>query len=178
MSVAFRRDSDEEHLEPKFERPIPAGPNFVTARGLAQIRANIVALEALLPGLAEETEIAVAKRDLRYWRARQSTAQIVDRAAGKSFAFGHTIGFRLNGQDRSITIVGHDEAEPTAGLLSYSAPLSRAMVDAEVGSQRCSLPNSSCAAVIAMIVASRVGTPGMPPIGVISIRAGSIRAGP
>ena len=33
MSVAFRRESDEEHLEPKFEIPIPVGPNLVTARG-------------------------------------------------------------------------------------------------------------------------------------------------
>ena len=30
MSVAFRRESDEEHLEPKFELPIPPGPNYVT----------------------------------------------------------------------------------------------------------------------------------------------------
>ena len=37
MSVAFRRESDEEHLEPKFELPIPPGPNLVTARGLALI---------------------------------------------------------------------------------------------------------------------------------------------
>ena len=37
MSVAFRRDGDEEHLEPKFEIPIPPGPNLVTARGLALI---------------------------------------------------------------------------------------------------------------------------------------------
>ena len=36
MSVAFRRDSDEEHLEPKFELPIPAGPNLVTLRGLGR----------------------------------------------------------------------------------------------------------------------------------------------
>ena len=30
MSVAFRRDSDEEHLEPKFELPIPPGETVVT----------------------------------------------------------------------------------------------------------------------------------------------------
>ena len=27
MSVAFRRESDEEHKEPKFEIPLPSGPN-------------------------------------------------------------------------------------------------------------------------------------------------------
>ena len=37
MSVAFRRESDEEHLEPKFELPFPPGPNLVTPRGLALI---------------------------------------------------------------------------------------------------------------------------------------------
>jgi hypothetical protein len=26
MSVAFRRESDDEHMEPKFELPIPPGP--------------------------------------------------------------------------------------------------------------------------------------------------------
>ncbi len=33
MSVAFRRESDEEHKEPRFELPIPPGPNLVTERG-------------------------------------------------------------------------------------------------------------------------------------------------
>lgn len=36
MSVAFRRDCDEEHLEPHFELPIPPGPNLVTPR-IAQV---------------------------------------------------------------------------------------------------------------------------------------------
>ena len=39
MSVAFRRESDEEHLEPKFELPIPPGPNLVTPRGAELTRA-------------------------------------------------------------------------------------------------------------------------------------------
>ena len=40
MSVAFRRESDEEHLEPKFELPLPPGPNLVTSRGLKLIEAR------------------------------------------------------------------------------------------------------------------------------------------
>ena len=47
MSVAFRRESDEEHLEPRFEIPIPPGPNLVTARGLEQITARVAALEEI-----------------------------------------------------------------------------------------------------------------------------------
>ena len=46
MSVAFRRESDEEHKEPRFELPIPAGPNLVTARGLALIDDQVRVLEA------------------------------------------------------------------------------------------------------------------------------------
>ncbi|RZJ83240.1 MAG: nucleoside-diphosphate kinase, partial [Massilia sp.] len=41
MSVAFRRESDEEHLEPKFELPIPVGPNVVTPAGPALLAAEV-----------------------------------------------------------------------------------------------------------------------------------------
>ena len=53
MSVAFRRDSDEEHLEPKFELPIPLGPNLVTARGLELLETKVAELEAALPALTD-----------------------------------------------------------------------------------------------------------------------------
>ncbi|HEY6814163.1 MAG TPA: nucleoside-diphosphate kinase, partial [Croceibacterium sp.] len=54
MSVAFRRESDEEHLEPKFELPIPPGPNLVTARGLALIAGRVAALEAGIAAAADD----------------------------------------------------------------------------------------------------------------------------
>ena len=133
MSVAFRRESDEAHLEPKFELPIPPGPNLVTARGLAQIRARVAELEATLSGLADEDAIKAARRELRYWSTRQSTAQLMDKANGSRVSFGCTVTFQMNRKQRAITIVGDDEADPAAGLLSYSAPLSRALMDAEAG---------------------------------------------
>ena len=133
MSVAFRRDGDDEHLEPKFELPIPAGPNLVTARGLAQIDDKVAALETALAGAEGETEIAALKRDLRYWHTRQTTAERMDEPDGSRVAFGTTVNFTLNGQQRAITIVGSDEADPAAGLLAFSAPLCRAMMGSEVG---------------------------------------------
>jgi len=133
MSVAFRRDGDEEHLEPKFERPIPPGPNLVSPRGLAQIETKVAELEAHLPTLIDEAEITAARRALRYWRTRQATAQLLPPPAGNSVAFGCRISLRMNGQERAITIVGDDEADPASGLLAYSAPLCRAIMDAEVG---------------------------------------------
>ncbi|BBE33361.1 GreA/GreB family elongation factor [Sphingosinicella microcystinivorans] len=133
MSVAFRRESDDEHLEPKFELPIPPGPNLVTARGQAQIRAQVAELEAVLQGLSDEDAIKATRRDLRYWRNRQATMQLMEEADGARVAFGSTVTFRLNGTERTVTIVGNDEADPAAGLLSFSAPLSRTLMEAEPG---------------------------------------------
>ena len=65
MSVAFRRDSDEEHLEPKFELPVPAGPNWVTARGLELIGETVRRLQQELALATEDAKIAAIKRDLR-----------------------------------------------------------------------------------------------------------------
>jgi transcription elongation GreA/GreB family factor len=133
MSVAFRRESDDEHLEPKFELPIPPGPNLVTARGQAQIRARVAELEAVLQGLSDEDAIKATRRDLRYWRNRQATMQLMEGVDDTRVGFGSTVTFRLNGTGRTVTIVGHDEADPAHGLLSFSAPLSRALMGAEPG---------------------------------------------
>lgn len=133
MSVAFRRESDDEHLEPSFELPIPPGPNLVTARGLELIRARVTELESRLAAPADEAETKARRRELRYWSTRQATAQVVDRPDGSHVAFGCTVTLRMNGQERTVGIVGDDEADPAAGLLSFSAPLVRAMMDAEVG---------------------------------------------
>ncbi len=137
MSVAFRRDGDEEHLEPKFELPIPPGPNLVTARGLALIDAQVSALEARLAALAaepaEETAIAACKRDLRYWQTRQVTAELAQVPSGAVAEIGTTVTFRLNGKPRVLAIVGHDEADPAAGRIAFSAPLARALMGAGAG---------------------------------------------
>ncbi len=133
MSVAFRRESDEEHLEPKFEIPIPPGPNLVTARGLALITDRIAACEAVLPALQDDSEIKNAKRDVRYWRTRHATAQLMLPAHSGRVEFGNRVTFRLNGAERTAMIVGVDEADPAQGLLSFSAPLIRAMMGAEPG---------------------------------------------
>ena len=134
MSVAFRRDGDEEHLEPKFEIPIPPGPNLVTARGLVQIGERLADLEARLTGEpGDEAAIAALKRDLRYWQTRQITAELVPDPAGDCVEIGTTVAFRHNGKQRVLAIVGDDEADPASGLVSFSAPLSRALMGAEPG---------------------------------------------
>ena len=133
MSVAFRRDSDEEHLEPKFELPIPPGPNLVTRRGLALIESRIDALEATIAAADDALATDAAKRDLRYWRTRQATARLAPPPDPGVAAFGTHVAFRLNGAERAVRIVGDDEADPAAGLVSFSAPLARALIGAEPG---------------------------------------------
>jgi len=133
MSVAFRREGDEEHLEPKFEIPIPPGPNRVTARGLELIGERIAELEAQLSGLTEEAEINAAKRDLRYWQMREITAEVVPPADGSVVDFGTRVTFRLAGKEQTLAIVGHDEADPARRLIAFTAPLSRALMSAEPG---------------------------------------------
>ena len=133
MSVAFRRDGDDEHLEPSFELPIPPGPNRVTARGLAQICARLAAAEAHVAALSDADAIKTARRDLRYWQTRHATADLMPVPDGDMVAFGTRVSFTLNGKARSVAIVGDDEADPAQGYLAFSAPLARAMMDAEVG---------------------------------------------
>lgn len=136
MSVAFRRESDEEHLEPKFERPLPPGPNLVTARGLALIASRIVELDEALRASDPSDEVGTAelKRDLRYWRARQASARLTPAAPGDEAAFGSRIAYRTaDGADATIDIVGQDEADPGAGRIAYSAPLARALIGTGAG---------------------------------------------
>jgi transcription elongation GreA/GreB family factor len=133
MSVAFRRESDEEHKEPRFELPIPSGPNIVTARGRALIDDQVRELEAQLDGLEGEEARAPLLRDLRYWHTRQTTAEVAALPEAGVAAIGSRVRFRMGGREREIEIVGHDEADPAAGRIAFQAPLAAAMIGAEEG---------------------------------------------
>ncbi|MCJ2186044.1 GreA/GreB family elongation factor [Novosphingobium beihaiensis] len=133
MSVAFRREGDDEHLEPKFELPIPPGPNLVTARGKALIDAKVAELTARVAEPLDEGALTAAKRDLRYWQTRQVTAEVQPEPDGSVVAFGTRVTFLLNGKERVLGLVGDDEADPAAGLVAFSAPLARALMGAEEG---------------------------------------------
>lgn len=133
MSVAFRRESDEEHKEPRFEIPLPPGPNLVTARGLALIVTRVEALEAQVSAETDETRLAEARRDLRYWRTRQATAVLAPPPPQDEAALGSRVTFRLGGEVRTIDIVGDDEADPSSGKIAFSAPLARALIGGGAG---------------------------------------------
>ena len=133
MSVAFRRESDEEHLEPRFELPIPPGPNLVTARGLRLIGERVAALEAETRDLPDGERRTERLREMRYWRQRLATAEVAPSFAGDEVAFGARVRFRREGREQAVTVVGHDEADAAAGLVAFTAPLARALMGAAVG---------------------------------------------
>ena len=133
MSVAFRRESDEEHLEPKFELPIPPGPNFVTPDGLAQIEARVGALEAAVAAGGSDEELKAIKRDLRYWHQRQSSALLAPVPASGTVGVGTKVVFTLRDKRQTMAITGHDEADPANHKIAFSSPLARALLGLSAG---------------------------------------------
>ncbi|MCY7398652.1 MAG: GreA/GreB family elongation factor, partial [Sphingomonas bacterium] len=133
MSVAFRRESDEEHLEPKFELPIPPGPNYVTPAGLAQIEARVAALEAALAAGGTDDALKALKRDLRYWHQRHSSVIPAPPPAHGVVGIGSTVTFTLRDKPQVMTITGHDEAIPAQGKIAFSSPLARALLGLSSG---------------------------------------------
>lgn len=134
MSVAFRRDSDEEHLEPRPELPIPPGPNLVTQQGLALIEARVTELEAARDAATAEEEIKAIDRDLRYWRNRRASAQVTAFAGGDTIRFGARVTYvDTDGKTHRVDIIGADEADPGAGSIAFTSPLGRALIGAGEG---------------------------------------------
>lgn len=133
MSVAFRRESDDEHLEPTFELPLPPGPNLVTARGRQLIADRITALEGEIEATGDAEAVKKLRRDLRYWQTRRATAIETRPRDDGAIGFGSRVTFTLAGKQRAVTLVGDDEADPAEGSIAFSAPLARALMGAEAG---------------------------------------------
>lgn len=133
MSVAFRRESDEAHLEPTFELPIPPGPNLVTPRGTALIADKLAALASALAAERDEEATKKLRREQRYWQTRRATAIETAPRDDGIVGFGSRVTYALAGTRRSVELVGDDEADPAAGKLAFSAPLARALMGAEAG---------------------------------------------
>lgn len=150
MSVAFRRESDEEHLEPRFELPIPPGPNLVTPRGYALIAARANDLEGLLATDLAEDERKATLREARYWRSRLASAQLAPTPDGSSVTIGTTVTITGDGSARTVYIVGHDESDPAAGRIAFNAPVARALLGCEVGDEA-DLPGTGGTVVVTSI---------------------------
>lgn len=78
MSKAFVREEDAENFEPLPDWPVLKAPNDVTPEGLIEshIDAEQQAL-AVVQAAGDRAAIAVATRELRYWKSRRATAHVI-----------------------------------------------------------------------------------------------------
>jgi len=138
MSRAFVREADTDTVDALPDRPISPHPNFVTHTGVAKIDARLRELEATRStALAanDRTALAGVERDLRYWKQRRSSARIIEPpAAPEIVRFGVTVRLRFDeGAERRYQLVGEDEADPPAGLVSWTSPVGSALIGRQAG---------------------------------------------
>jgi transcription elongation GreA/GreB family factor len=143
MAVAFTREEDYEAQAADLpDRPLSPHANLVTPSGLeaietalAEARAAYAAAQAAGGVSTDRTAMARATRDLRYWSARRASAQLTEPLpAQDQVQFGRTVRIeREDGREQTFRIVGEDEADPAAGMISYVSPLARAMLGKAVG---------------------------------------------
>ena len=138
-------------------------PRFITPDGFARIRAEyeqlfgverpkvveIVSWAASLGDRSENADYLYGKKRLREIDRRlqhlsriMKQAKVVDPAkqgleARDQVRFGATV--ELADEDdnrRTLTIVGDDETDASAGKIGWSAPIARALVGARLGDER------------------------------------------
>jgi transcription elongation factor GreB len=136
-------------------------PRFITPEGFRRLKAEyeelfsverpkiveVVSWAASLGDRSENADYLYGKKRLREIDRRlgflarvMKAAKVVDPAEQPSrdqVRFGATV--ELAGEDdnrRTLTIVGDDEADASAGRIGWSAPLARAFIGAKVGDER------------------------------------------
>src|SRR3546814_19349075 len=102
MSVAFRRESDDEHKEPAFELPIPVGPNLVTPRGLRLLGEEIARLEAAIAAETDEEARKKLQRPPRYFHTPQATAAVQAPPRADVAGLRRRPRYPLHGTDRAV----------------------------------------------------------------------------
>ena len=134
MNKAFIKESDDAPRPLLEERQVSSAPNLVTPRGARLIKDQVRAIEDKYAAEADPVIRSELRRDLRYWLARQSSMQIVAQNRDhNTIGFGSRVTLQRGTSILTITIVGEDEADPKAGLISWTAPLARAIDGAKVG---------------------------------------------
>jgi len=144
MSRAFVKEDDANTSGEELpERPQSPHPNYVTPAGLTLLQAQLAELQAQRQeqmanpdGILAEEHLKPVQRDIRYYQERIERAIVIDLASQPrdKVAFGAVVTtVDDDDQDRRFTIVGEDEADPSAGKISWVSPLASALVGASVG---------------------------------------------
>ena len=138
MSRAFVKEQEDAQGLELPDRLISEHANLVTPEGLRQIEVEVARLSADLAAARtsqDRAAAALAARDLRYWTARLTSAEVVSPPRDDTHVhFGSTVTIkRDDGRRQTFRVVGEDEAEPAKGTIPYVAPLARALVGKAVG---------------------------------------------
>ena len=153
MSTASEDDDDAEGA------PLPGGKFYMTPHGNALLRQGFAALKAerhrvveivaWAAGNGDRSENADYKegkrrlreidRKLRFTERRLAYAEVVDPARQTQLDrvfFGATVTY-VSGddQERTIAIVGVDEADMAQGKVSIASPIARALLKARAGDE-------------------------------------------
>ncbi|MFZ1071566.1 MAG: transcription elongation factor GreA [Methyloceanibacter sp.] len=138
MSKAFTKEPETGDLYDDLpDRPV-SPHNLVTPKGLEMIEAELARLHLEHAAAQEANDralLAKTNRDLRYWTSRRATAQVMEPPKdAKEVHFGSTVTIlREDGRRQTYRIIGEDEADPSAGTLSYVSPVAQALMGKQVG---------------------------------------------
>ena len=161
MSKAFVKETDAEPADlPEDEAPaLPAGvKNYMTPEGhrrmqdelrqlLREERPKIVEVVAWAAGNGDRSEngdyiygkkrLREIDRRIRFLTKRLESAEIVDpsrQARRDQVFFGATVTYaNRQGDEKTLTIVGVDEADLDRGRVSWVSPIARALLKAHEG---------------------------------------------
>jgi len=158
MSKAFTKESDNDDEEFGLP-PMPAGgKNYITPQGYARLRAELMGLiDDERPKVVEIVHWAASNGDrsengdylygkkrlreidrrIRFLTKRLEIAEITDPSVhhGRDQVFfGATVTYaNSQGLERTIRILGIDEADNLQGEVSWIAPIARALIKSQVG---------------------------------------------
>jgi transcription elongation factor GreB len=161
MSKAFTKETDDaaDDDAPESAAPLPSGAkNYMTPQGFAAMRDELRQLSREeRPKVVEVVSWAAGNGDrsengdyiygkqrlrqidsrIRYLTKRLEIAEVVDPAKQPrrdQVFFGATVTYALEDDtEKTITIVGVDEAKSDEGQVSWVAPIARALLKAKVG---------------------------------------------
>ena len=138
MNKAFTKDEGEsvDTVVVPPRAPLPEGtPNYVTATGLALLRAELEDLQGRRHGVADPAERQVLDARLSDLEDRVASAQPVDASQQPrdQVRFGATVTVESDAGLRRYRIVGVDEADASRGRVAFTAPLARALLGKRVG---------------------------------------------
>ena len=142
MSRGFVKDGDIEETPAVEQRAfLPEGlPNYVTAEGLAALkreRTELLARREAAEGNENDRRVTrnYLGAKLQLLEERIASAVLQEPPADRTLAaFGAYLTLRLeSGEERTIRLVGADEADATRGLVSFFSPVARAVTGHRAG---------------------------------------------